>query len=555
MNYTFRLQLEFGSTPSDWEPYAAQAYALIPDAPLYGWGSVQDHVGTDGLAAHYTGYYELDGNTDLHGGTVYPNCVSFDIILSTAAAPGNANAICSHFERGYHNNDVPHFYTGDSGARFYVPKSKLTTYDLAGVKAWLDAQKNAGTPVQVVYQLANPVYAAVAPVAITGVDGTNTVTSDGASVSVAYTGSGWAAVGNVQRVAVESVSITPEQGLRVDTVLTSADGSQQVPTYFNARGARYGLFRASDGKLINGAKALPSGRAVGVTEALMHPDAPDGTMFLMELRNYLFNLRLGGSSISTNYTVPAFSLSSYLSNAEMGGQFDMSTEPISGLVVKMRTIYSRHFLKLASFTGDSLDMERGGGIILGMLADNTKVAEIVGDYLAPNQDNLTNLGTSSLRWKKVYAASSTISTSDEREKHDITPLDVEMLTRFLMALSPISYRLNAIPEELHYGFTAQAFKTAMDTVGIPADFAGFDGSNPDHLGLCYGELTAIQTAVIQQQQRDMTMLRETADNQAAEIQELKADRDAHKQRLDDLERRLAALEHPETTPETPVTEE
>ena len=542
-NYTFRLQLEFGSTPSDWEPYAAQAYALIPDAPLYGWGSAQDHVGTDGLAAHYMERVSLTGDEAFDDGSDLGDVVRIGLALSVAGTAGETLAISSHFPQLYsYASNTVHFYVTGSILALFIPKSILSTGNLAGAKAWVKAQATAGTPIQVLYQRANPAYSAVAPVAITGVDGTNTVTSDGASVTVSYTGSGWAAAGAVQRVAVESVSITPEQGLRVDTVLTSADGSQQVPTYFNARGARYGLFRASDGKLINGAKALPSGRAVGVTEALMHPDAPDGTMFLMELRNYLFNLRLGGSSISTNYTVPAFSLSSYLSNAEMGGQFDMSTEPISGLVVKMRTIYSRHFLKLASFTGDSLDMERGGGIILGMLADNTKVAEIVGDYLAPNQDNLTNLGTSSLRWKKVYAASSTISTSDEREKHDITPLDVEMLTRFLMALSPISYRLNAIPEELHYGFTAQAFKTAMDTVGIPADFAGFDGSNPDHLGLCYGELTAIQTAVIQQQQRDMTMLRETADNQAAEIQALKADRDAHKQRLDDLERRLADLE-------------
>jgi hypothetical protein len=99
----------------------------------------------------------------------------------------------------------------------------------------------------------------------------NVVTSDGDSVAVTYTGSGWAALGALQRMAIESVSISPEEGLRVDTVLSSADGAHQVPTFFNARGARYGLFRTSDGMMILGGMVLPNGLPAGVAGALVSP--------------------------------------------------------------------------------------------------------------------------------------------------------------------------------------------------------------------------------------------------------------------------------------------
>ena len=43
-------------------------------------------------------------------------------------------------------------------------------------------------------------------------------------------------------------------------------------------------------------------------------------------------------------------------------------------------------------------------------------------HLYPANDNAWNLGTTSLRWKKVYAASSSISTSDDRLKINETPI-------------------------------------------------------------------------------------------------------------------------------------
>ena len=44
-------------------------------------------------------------------------------------------------------------------------------------------------------------------------------------------------------------------------------------------------------------------------------------------------------------------------------------------------------------------------------------------HLYPASDNVWDLGSSSLRWKKVYAASSSISTSDDRLKINETPIN------------------------------------------------------------------------------------------------------------------------------------
>jgi len=43
--------------------------------------------------------------------------------------------------------------------------------------------------------------------------------------------------------------------------------------------------------------------------------------------------------------------------------------------------------------------------------------------VAPNSDNLINLGKATLRWATVYAGTGTINTSDEREKQDIETLN------------------------------------------------------------------------------------------------------------------------------------
>ena len=58
--------------------------------------------------------------------------------------------------------------------------------DLNTLKAWLAAQKTAGTPVQVCYRLSQPKSVQITPVQIAALDGTNTVFAGVSGMEVTY---------------------------------------------------------------------------------------------------------------------------------------------------------------------------------------------------------------------------------------------------------------------------------------------------------------------------------------------------------------------------------
>ena len=142
--------------------------------------------------------------------------------------------------------------------------------------------------------------------------------------------------------------------------------------------------------------------------------------------------------------------------------------------------------------------------------------------VSPGADNSSTLGTSSLRWSTVYAATGTINTSDIREKKDIAKSMLGL--DFINALVPVSYKWRvgsnsvvrtqegheqvilkeAYKDEVsgieypaiienrpkfketivskpgtrtHYGLIAQDVKAALKSVGI-SDFAGYIKENP-----------------------------------------------------------------------------
>jgi ribonuclease HI len=155
------------------------------------------------------------------------------------------------------------------------------------------------------------------------------------------------------------------------------------------------------------------------------------------------------------------------------------------------------------------------------------------NVLRPVVDNSTNLGGAANRWNNIYARTSTINTSDIREKQDVCPL--ENMTAFIKGLRPVRYRwVDGDSGREHYGLIAQEVKDAMTAAGID-DFGGYiraerdaplDSSrteepeggisetqtakaayNPDAAeedvvyGLRYEELIAPMISVIQEQQR------------------------------------------------------
>jgi hypothetical protein len=129
----------------------------------------------------------------------------------------------------------------------------------------------------------------------------------------------------------------------------------------------------------------------------------------------------------------------------------------------------------------------------------------------PDTDNTYFLGSVSgpaLRWKQICAATSTIATSDMRDKTDIETIspDGSFGMSFIRALNPVSYKFSNAGNEFvfdnkgnfvldadgrrtiqpqtglrpHTGFIAQQVKQAMDISGV-SDWGGWVLGNKDDL--------------------------------------------------------------------------
>lgn len=85
------------------------------------------------------------------------------------------------------------------------------------------------------------------------------------------------------------------------------------------------------------------------------------------------------------------------------------------------------------------------------------------------------LGTANQKWRAVYAQNGAIQTSDRNAKHDITDLDPEKITAFIMGLKPSSYVFNdADSGRTHWGLISQDIEELFPQLGMTSmDFAGF----------------------------------------------------------------------------------
>lgn len=141
-------------------------------------------------------------------------------------------------------------------------------------------------------------------------------------------------------------------------------------------------------------------------------------------------------------------------------------------------------------------------------------------HLVPGADNALTLGASGLRWSQLWAGTTTINTSDERQKTDIAESDLGL--EFIEALRPVRYRFKVgqnayqqVPdgenedgsprfrEELvpvpgkrpHYGFLAQHVAAVLGS----KDFAGYvHDAETDVYGLRYSEFIAPLVKAVQE---------------------------------------------------------
>lgn len=166
-------------TVDDWKAYlAAQKKAGTP-LIIYRQSTAYD--GTNGLdvclTEYQTGFVELDGTEASH---IFEGMFYLDYSASWPTPANRVNGVCSHYPYGAYGKGKIGL-TDNGAAVVYNPNGDYTGDEggLANWKAYLAAQKEAGTPVQVVYQLATPEQYATDPIDFNNDAGPLTVVTGG----------------------------------------------------------------------------------------------------------------------------------------------------------------------------------------------------------------------------------------------------------------------------------------------------------------------------------------------------------------------------------------
>lgn len=115
-------------------------------------------------------------------------------------------------------------------------------------------------------------------------------------------------------------------------------------------------------------------------------------------------------------------------------------------------------------------------------SENNNYATLNGNF-RPNKDNTYYVGLSSYRWKEIFAANSTINTSDQREKQHIEPFSDEVLdawgdVQFRQFLFNDAVEKKGEYARIHSGVIAQQVRDVFTSHGLDATHYGL---------LCYDE--------------------------------------------------------------------
>ena len=183
---TIRPMLNLGKTAMPYEPYKGNVTQLPIPRPLRRVGDVRDvcvtrqeYEGTEKLVVTYNvGFVELDGTEASH---LYEGMFYLDYTPVWPTPANRVNGVCSHYPYGSYSKGKIGL-TDNGAAVVYNPNGDYTGDEggLANWKAYLAAQKAAGTPVQVAYQLATPETYATDPLDMDNAAGPLTVLTGGA---------------------------------------------------------------------------------------------------------------------------------------------------------------------------------------------------------------------------------------------------------------------------------------------------------------------------------------------------------------------------------------
>lgn len=202
----------------------------------------------------------------------------------------------------------------------------------------------------------------------------------------------------------------------------------------------------------------------------------------------------------------------------VGGYIGYTTGDYGGEGIHMRNSFSEVVV-----TGDGAKICQGNNNISVTTsgAHTNCRTDIGGDLivagsLAPSTDGGGSLGYSGYRWSVVYAKSSTIVTSDQEQKDNIS-YDLSRYDDLFYGLKPASYTLkDGESGRTHTGLIAQDVEAAMTKAGITGlDFAAFVKSERENgwdYGLRYEELIALCIRQIQKLNERIKKLEEAVEN-------------------------------------------
>ena len=185
-NFSFSVQLEKGDTATDFEPPNVQT--LTADLPETVYGGTVDW-GTGVLTVDRMCELLLN-NGEWHQSTTNPNYYTNNKYgKKMYYERGNKSTlICTHGVWMALNN-TPEVGTPSGRVYGYIKSWIGMTSDYSTLDefaAWLDAQEQAGTPVTVVYELAEPYTIQLTPQQLSTLKGTNNIWSDAGQTAVTY---------------------------------------------------------------------------------------------------------------------------------------------------------------------------------------------------------------------------------------------------------------------------------------------------------------------------------------------------------------------------------
>lgn len=178
--------LNLGESPLPYEPYQGSVTPLPIPRPLRRVGDVkdkcvtrQDYESAEKLVVTYNvGFVELDGTEDWKAGQPTEGGEAYFTLNSLQSNSGKLIGFSSHFPVTSILANNTNQGVGAWNTALYLRWKALFT-DVDSLKAYLAAQKAAGTPVQVAYQLAAPEVYATDPVDFDNTAGPLTVVTGG----------------------------------------------------------------------------------------------------------------------------------------------------------------------------------------------------------------------------------------------------------------------------------------------------------------------------------------------------------------------------------------